>query len=125
MCLAVYVLLITAAVGEIRSENVVIRCEDGDFIESVDCTYTESGIYTLLNLEPSITTIRFDRLTNSKVNIPYHVKKLVINFAIFDLLPPCGHVISDHDVVVLFEGHQSKCVSVNFVLNNITYWLTL
>ena len=103
------------------SRDIQIVCRDGKNEETVECSFSESGRYTLINLYNLITTVTFDRVTNSRVALPPHVKQQIIRSNRFDSLSPCDHVESAIDLVVTIEdtGSNSHCVSIKLTVYRI------
>ena len=95
------------------SENINIICKDGDNIESVKCSFTDKDRYNLINLNRVITSVEFDRLTDSTVTLPEHVKQLIIKSSVYDSFTPCEHVKSEVIITVTVQdaGTTTHCVS--------------
>lgn len=67
--------LISLLILVVWSRDIKIACRDG---ENQQCSYSERGRYILLNLYNWITNVEVDRLTDSTVYLPPHVKQLTI-----------------------------------------------
>lgn len=112
--MAVFSLIIFVQIVVCCSGNINIMCKDGDDEHSVKCRFMETGSYTLINLNEAVKHVEFDRLTDSSVLLPGHVKELTIKSTSFDTFAPCDHVKSRSHVLVKEEdkGTTSRCVSI-------------
>ena len=75
--------------------------------------FTDKSRYNLINLNRVITSVEFDRLTDSTVNLPEHVQQLIIKSSVYDSFTPCEYLKSEVIVTVTVQdaGTTTHCVS--------------
>lgn len=96
------------------SENIIpLHCNEDISATVVRCTFLQKGIYKIINLKKAVTTVIFDRLTDSKIYLPEHVNKLIISSSVFDNYEPCNHLMTSYQTVIITEDQDLKtdCVS--------------
>lgn len=96
--------------------TIEISCEDSDLRNEVRCHFTETGTYILKYVDASVTSVWFNKLTNSYVLLPNQIRKLVISSSTFDDIMGCDHVISRKIVEVYIEDINFKRICVRMTL---------
>lgn len=95
-------------VSIVNCVTVPISCNDGDVSFEVSYEFTEPGTYILKYIDASVTRVKFNKLTNSYVMLPNHIRELTISSTRFDELTGCDIGIHSYGV---YQRHRYSLIA--------------